>query len=103
MDELIEKMARAIEANTNGGESAWDCLDEEWRRTYRSSARASLVALTQAGYAVVPLEPTYKMGAAGRDAVDRYATEIAPCSMFRALDAYRAMVNAALDTQQREG
>lgn len=80
---------------------------EKLHMDYVGTARAALTALTQAGYAVVPVEPTKDMINAGGDGIafnpNNVSDEVFSSFDKDALAAYRAMVRAALDTQQKEG
>lgn len=54
----------------------------------RDEAQAALTAITEAGYAVVPVEPTEAMCEAGLEAIIDLRSGEAPA-------AYRAMISAA--------
>lgn len=75
-----------------------DCRREHERRCSGSPQPATQPA---PGMVCVPVEPTLAMQDAGREANDKYATEIAPCSAFRAIDTWRAMLAAALASQAK--
>lgn len=77
---MAERIADAID--TGGGQAC----DVPW----------VIRALEAAGFVIVPREPTQNMFEAGTSANDKYATEIAPCSGFRTIDAWQAMIDAVL-------
>lgn len=79
-ERLVEIVARAIASETLSlafmephpmeGTLAVKCRDEDRKTAFRV-ATAALTALEEAGYAVVPVEPTEDMELAGRDMVGR--------------------------------
>ena len=87
MKELVEKMARAM------------CGSKAWPVVFQSGAaqelsRAALRAITDAGYAVVPVEPSWGMKIAGRDAILAEDGSL-DLSSDDAFACYRAMLAAA--------
>lgn len=55
---MADLMARAaVAGRAEGGEFHWDdapVWDDDWRDVYRNDMRAALVALTTAGYVIIP-------------------------------------------------
>lgn len=82
---LIETMARAYRDADAGSFRLGDVLPTY----YVSRAQAAINALTEAGYAIVPIEPTPEMVRAVDDEdSDKYVAR------GRAVSAYRAMIKA---------
>lgn len=76
---LIEAIARAIEPEWFGGD--------------RYLARQVIIALTEAGYAVVPVEPTQDMISAG--IIERHDQPTPEAWSLATENIYRAMISAA--------
>lgn len=65
MEELKEKIARAIYENRNGsGAKPWSIQTSPHKLPYFGDVGAALRAIEEAGFAVVPKEPTSYMIAA---------------------------------------
>lgn len=101
-EQLIEVMAKAFAIDEGADSDPWVNYQDPktglmvpYWHSYLTQVSAALTALEAAGVCLVPKEATEDMIAAGRDANDKYATEIAPCSAFRALDAWRTMTAAS--------
>lgn len=78
------KLSECIALSLNGNPNKWKQAEE-------ILSQAALTAIAEAGYAVVPVEPTEAMRSEGADrlfasAVDDWGDEAA--------DIYRAMINA---------
>jgi len=82
MTDLRESVARAMwkdasERGADGFDSAldyqWHETDEDTRQTFLDDASAALRAVADAGFVIVPREPTEAMLAAGALAIDRAA------------------------------
>jgi len=82
-EEMVERVARAL----IDADSTMEGYHESHIEAKRKYACAAIKAMR---------DPTEEMIAAGRDANDEYASEVAPCSSFRALDSWRAMIDEAL-------
>ena len=90
----LERVARAIcpdawhETTRADGTKYFTlvCWDEEQARALREAKRA-IEAIRV---------PSQAMQYAGRDANDKYAAEVAPCSAFRAHDSWTAMIDEIL-------
>lgn len=74
-----------------------DCIDGKcWCAVIlKCHAQAALRAITSAGYAIVPVEPTEAMKAAGRDAAIRggepdFPGDVHPTTHYYAIDAEEA-------------
>ncbi|MGV1682933.1 hypothetical protein [Sphingopyxis sp. NJF-3] len=80
MTNIIETMARAMQESR-----AWPAVYSGG--TAEVLARAALAALTEAGFAIVPVEPTLEMSSAGLEAIIDLHCGEAPA-------AYRAMIEA---------
>lgn len=89
---LIEAMAAAI-VNLDDG-CDWAKMSERARDWERGSARSALAAISNAGYAIVPVEPTEAML---RDAGQVYAAmyERKPMPAPNTKAIYRAMISAS--------
>ncbi len=90
-DKLIETIARWLCEERDPGIMLTD--PGYWTR-YKPEAMELIAALDKAGMTWTWKEPTEAMMAAGVKANDAYAAEVAPCSAFRSLDCYRAMLAA---------
>lgn len=95
MDDLREVIAEAI----HGREEYWEATNAEEQGMYREQADAALAAIKQAGFVVVPAEPTPGMLEAAcapkiELSVNGYCNSgnLYPDS---AAVAYRAMIEAA--------
>lgn len=100
---LIEAIARALHDGDHPDDiMEWPEHSDSWRANYARSAQAALTAITEAGYAVVPVEPTEAMLKAAADQVtydidsEQAVKFITP---YAADTAYRTMILAA---QRRE-
>lgn len=100
-DKVVEIMARGIYQNWHGEHQhkPWDSLRVMHQMQWTGHASAALTALTEAGYAVVPVEPTEAMKRAGATSV---LTDLQGCrpatiraAAEDAIDVYRAMIAAA--------
>lgn len=65
MADLAEVLAIALHAQWYGYGATWDRVMPVHQERYRRRARAALRALEEAGYRVVPIDPTREMFAAG--------------------------------------
>lgn len=63
--ELREVIARALCASESGSTLLWDELTSFDRIAFKRDAQASLDAITEAGFVIVPREPTKEMLKAG--------------------------------------
>ena len=91
MDDLREVIAGAIAESDRNKESGVRMADlwgnESYRRTVTKHADAALAAIKQAGFVVVPAEPTEAMISAG--------LPIADLDSGHPEDIYRAMIEAS--------
>lgn len=107
-DTLVEAIARAIEpcwfGETDGKHPLDNFPDQHkvYQHAARTSAQAALTAITEAGYAVVPVEPTKAMQ---RDGGQEYAmTHQRPnIAEANARAIYRAMLKAGTHLRFEEG
>lgn len=88
---LIETIARAMDATCGYAG------DDNVRR-----AQATLTAITTAGYAIVPVEPTEVMVAAPAIEADEYYFSTQQRANDHVAHIYRAMITAALDSEKGE-
>jgi len=88
----VERVARAI-CEADGG-TPWKELPTRYKLWYAVQARAAIAAadaaLAEAGYAIMPKEPTAEMIQAGGDVMLRTTRPL-----NNALEAWRAMWDAA--------
>ncbi len=97
--EIEEAMARAMqdryerESPWKGDGTTWDELEEHTRQGWLEDARAALRALSEQGYAVVPVEPTEAMVAAAMDEWHEDRNTVYLHVLMR--DCWRAMLDAA--------
>ena len=87
MSEMVERVAATIVRAELGDDVDWETCFEGAKERYRTLARKAIEAMR---------DPTDDMMAAGRAANDNYASEVAPCSSFRANDCWKAMIDDAL-------
>ena len=98
MSEMVEMMARAgfashhIRRRLPASVKAWEVTGVEWT----AAAQAMVDALTKAGYAIVPREPTEAMIAAY---LELYSTNPAFVDVGTG-DYWRAMIDAALASEK---
>jgi hypothetical protein len=95
-EKIVEVMARAICDGEGSPCCSWQaCVDAERScpGARLSEARAALSALRDAGYAVVPVEPTEAMLSAYWDSVEREHDALT--MKGKAAARYRAMIAAA--------
>ena len=98
MDEIVEKVARKIyeaevETDPNtfhlfkpSDTEPWNGFPEHWKDNYMRAARAIIAAFEEAGWCVVPVEPTEEMLLAMDDGM--FDTD-------ELSNAYRTMLDAA--------
>lgn len=101
---LCEEVLSRPQVGGRGPDDYYDIIltpDEKLLCNF-ATALISRLKAEQKGYKLVPVEPTIEMQEAGCDAVDAYAQEIAPCSAFKAIAAYKAMLNAAPEVDKGE-
>lgn len=95
---LIEAIARAIEPDWFGEVDGKHPLDnyplqhEAYQTRARAYAQAALTAITEAGYAVVPVEPDDAMICAG--IIERQDQATPEAWSLATANIYRAMINA---------
>lgn len=102
MDEIVELMARAICTAQGENFDAKSLMEtghgndpEDNRESFRAATRAALSALYEAGYSVVPNEPTNVMVEVGTEA--RWRSAVRDANNIR--EIYRAMIKTALEVK----
>lgn len=95
MTDPIEIMARAHWRSTSRPSSrSWDELKTQERTQKRNSIAAAIAALTEAGFAIVPVVPTDAMRNAGADIGDWGDNLPHQTRPWSAADVFRAMIEA---------
>lgn len=89
---LVEIVAKALWCKAQDV-LPWDKGPPQWRDKFLQQAYVALTALAEAGYVILPREPTRAMSDAGYAA----AAEAYPCEgPVDSADVYRAMRDAAM-------